>query len=105
MLSWNLQRCEIPENCRIRISFRRKKNKKFKDYAFCGFLLCPDSFLECQCFVNLAVHFIRARSSLILFSEQLRSPSGTVLYITLLSGGKEENCGAGEGMREWISPH
>ena len=34
----------------------------FKDYAFRGFPLCPDPFLECQRFMNLAVYFIRARS-------------------------------------------
>ena len=38
----------------------------YKNYAFCGFRPCPDPFLERQRFVNLAVHFIRARSSLIL---------------------------------------
>ena len=37
-----------------------------KDYAFRGFSPCPDPFLECQRFMNLAVHFIRTRSSLIL---------------------------------------
>jgi len=38
----------------------------YKDYAFCGFLLCPDSFLECQRFVNLAVHFIKVSIRLFL---------------------------------------
>jgi len=33
----------------------------FKDYTFRGFLPCPDPFLECQRFVNLAVHFITRR--------------------------------------------
>ena len=36
----------------------------YKDYTFRGFLSYP--FLECQRFVNLAVHFIRTRSSLLL---------------------------------------
>jgi len=40
----------------------------YKDYVFRGFLLYPDPFLEYQPFMNLAVHFIRARSSLILSS-------------------------------------
>jgi len=35
----------------------------YKDYAFPPY---PDPFLECQGFVNLAIHFIRARNSLIL---------------------------------------
>jgi len=33
----NLQRCETPGNCRIRISFRRKKNKNIS-------LKCENSF-------------------------------------------------------------
>jgi len=37
---------------------------------FRGFLSCPDPFLKCQRFVNLAVHFIRARSSLILHGSR-----------------------------------
>ena len=44
-----------------------------------GFLPCPDPFLECQRFVNL--HFIRARSSLILFFRIV-----PLLYITLFVG-------------------
>ena len=42
-----------------------------KDYAFREFLPCPDLFLECQRFVNLAVHFISARSSLIRETHNL----------------------------------
>jgi len=38
MLSWNLQRSETPENCRIRISFRRKKNKNI------SLISCESSF-------------------------------------------------------------
>ena len=37
----------------------------YKDYAFRGFPPYSDPFLECQCFINFVVHFIRARSSLI----------------------------------------
>ena len=67
----------------------------YKDYTFCGFPPCLDPFLECQRFMNLAVHF-RARSSL----SRAVPPIVPFLYITLFvwSGGrKEENCGWGWG--------
>jgi len=69
------------------------KEISFKDYAFREFPPCPDSFLECQRFVNLTIHFNRARSSLFLRIASF--------YIMLLVGGrKEENCGWREGGRE-----
>ena len=45
----------------------------FIKIAFRGFLLCPDPFLECQRFMNLAVYFIRARSSLIGLGEKYQA--------------------------------
>jgi len=62
-------------------NFFVKNNPNVKDYAFRGFLPYQDPFLECQHFVNLAVYFIRARSSLTLFLRVV-----PLLYITLLVG-------------------
>jgi len=52
---------------------------------------CPDSFLECKRFVNLAVHFIRVRSNLILSCSS---------YIMLLVGVIERGKGRKELWRK-----
>ena len=69
----------------------------YKDYIphFAGFLRVfhsIDPFLECERFVNLAVHFIR-RSSLIL------SCSSVVLFIYYVTcwNSEIENCGCSRG--------
>ena len=36
----------------INYLFSIKNHFLYKDYAFCGFFPCPDSFLECQYFVK-----------------------------------------------------
>jgi len=54
----------------------------YKDYAFRGFLPCPDPFLEYQRFVK--VLFTRARSNQILSC----SFKSLLLYITLLGVGE-----------------
>ena len=65
-----------------------------KIMRFRRFPPCP--FLEYQCFMNFAVHFIRARSSLILSYS-----SGSFLFILCyLLKWKEENC-EWRGGRRW----
>ena len=76
----------------------------YKDYAFRWFPPCLDPFLECQCFLNLAVYFTRARSNLILIWS-----FGPFFYITLFIGmmrekekrERKEGWGEGKGGRNW----
>ena len=74
-----------------------------KDYAFRRFLPCPDPFLECQRFVNFAVLFINARSSLILSCS-----SGSPLFIyyatyRVVEG--EKRIMSGGGGEKSVSPY
>ena len=69
---------------------KTKHLRNVKDYALCGFSSCPDPFLECQRFVNLAVHFIRARSSLILLGIRLLLAMVTLQYFSKYVGNTEE---------------
>jgi len=66
--------------------------------AFRGFSPCPNPFLECQRFVNLAVYFIRTRSSLIL-----NCSSGPFLlyYTACWSGGEKKRIMSGGEEGNW----
>jgi len=63
-LKFGLTRMHIQtKQFRFRIFYRINL---YKNYAFREFSSCSDPFLECQYSVNLVIHFIRMKSSLIL---------------------------------------
>jgi len=71
---------------------KKKKINWIKDYAFRGFLLYPDPFLECQRFVNLALHQGEEQPDTELFLRVGGTPFYILRYLWS-DEGEEENCG------------